>query len=158
MSTISTSNLRALVVDDNAKSRLFAKTILGSLGIVDVDLAENGEQALAVLETRFYDFVVSDWNMAPINGCELLNSLPKLSRVSNRDVPILLVTAYADAKYVQYAMKQGVRFMVPKPYAPSQLYEQIDRAMQQPRAQGRKSAKADGRAAPDASDCVELDG
>lgn len=158
MRSIPTTKLRALVVDDNAKSRLFAKTILNGLGIVDIDLAENGQEALLVLETRFYDFVVSDWNMAPINGCELLQSLPKLGRASNRDVPILLVTAFAEAKYVQYALKQGIRFMVPKPYAPSQLYEQIDRALKEPRAHGRKAAEKDGGAGPETPDLFELEG
>ncbi|MGE0434219.1 MAG: response regulator [Planctomycetota bacterium] len=78
-----------LVVDDSLTSRMVEQSILQTAGY-EVDLAENGEQALQRMAQRRYDLVLCDIEMPGINGFELVRLVRAESRFD--DLPIVLVT------------------------------------------------------------------
>jgi two-component system chemotaxis response regulator CheY len=72
---IDRSNLRILVVDDFLNMRLMVKNMLRQLGFGDIDLAANGADAIPMLRARRHRLVISDWNMEPVSGLQLLEAV-----------------------------------------------------------------------------------
>ena len=66
---------RALIVDDYDNMLRILRGFLKRIDIVDVTEASNGEAALDLIQKRSFDLVISDWNMAPMNGIELLRAV-----------------------------------------------------------------------------------
>lgn len=77
-----------LVVDDDKNTRLFLSAVLEGAGYT-VSVAENGEDALCVMDTEHIDLVVLDVMMPKMDGYEFTKTL----RESNNNLPILMVSA-----------------------------------------------------------------
>lgn len=123
MAHIDTS-LRYLVVDDFATMRKVMRSCLRSLGINQVEEAEDGVQALAYLKRESFDFVITDWNMPRMQGIDLLKAIradPAL-----RAIPVLLVTAEAKRENILEAAQAGVNGYVVKPFTPEILREKLE--------------------------------
>lgn len=71
------SNLRVLVVDDDATSRAALSTLLGNMGVMSVDVATDGADALARLEALEHhpDVMLVDIHMPVMSGPEFLHAL-----------------------------------------------------------------------------------
>jgi len=72
-----------LVVDDNTTTIHIVRKLLWQIGFVNVDDAQDGATALSRMRAKRYGLVISDWNMAPMTGYELLceiRSGPNLAR------------------------------------------------------------------------------
>jgi two-component system chemotaxis response regulator CheY len=81
-----------LVVDDSQTLRLIVTKHLNSLGFNDVDEAEDGGSALERMRNRQYGLLISDWEMQPMGGEELLKAVrqdPKYIKL-----PIIMITAH----------------------------------------------------------------
>ena len=70
MTDYALDELNLLIVDDSKHMRTLVRTIVNSLGILEVYEAENGEQAYKVLEDFPVDIIIVDWNMSPMDGIE----------------------------------------------------------------------------------------
>lgn len=102
---------RILVVDDSFTVRMLEKSILEMAGYV-VDVAEDGEEALAILERQDVDLVVSDINMPKKDGFELLSAVrgdPGL-----RNLPFILVSSRASAPDRKRGLELGAQAYVAK--------------------------------------------
>src|SRR5580704_4861334 len=64
-----------LIVDDSATVRSLVRKILTQLGYKNIDEASDGESALDKIFDKHFDLVISDWNMEPMNGEELLKEV-----------------------------------------------------------------------------------
>lgn len=69
-----------LVVDDSATVRTLVRTILNQIGYALVDEASNGQAALAAIQSQGYTLIISDWNMAPMDGLALLAQVRRLQK------------------------------------------------------------------------------
>lgn len=108
-----------VVEDDQELQEAVAETL--KLAGFRVRTANNGIEALQVLERTEIDMVVSDVNMDGMDGIELLEKI----RATNTQLPVLMVTAYADVHKAVSAMRLGaVDFMI-KPFEPSVLIETV---------------------------------
>src|SRR5205809_7788818 len=83
---------RILVVDDDLSVAQTMRLVL-KIDRHDVEIAEDGEQALAMFQAAPYDLVITDFKMANMDGLELARAL----RVLQPGLPIILVTAYLEA-------------------------------------------------------------
>ena len=101
-----------LVVDDEAALRDLFATILGEAGW-EVDVARNGEEALALLGGRQYDVVLSDIDMPGMNGLRLLQAV----RRRDLDLPVLLVTGQPQVESAVQALDEGALRYLLKPLA-----------------------------------------
>ena len=113
-----------LVVDDYKTMIRIIRNLLKQLGFEDVDDAADGSEALAKLGERKYGLVISDWNMEPMTGYELLKQVrdnPEL-----QGIPFIMVTAEAKSENVIAAKKAGVNNYIVKPFNAQTLKDKIE--------------------------------
>ena len=117
-------SLPVLVVDDNVTAIRIIRKLLLQLGFVNVDDASDGAAALGKMRAKSYGPVISDWNMAPMTGYELLNAVrsdPRLKRT-----PFIMVTAESNIQNVVAANKAHVSNYILKPFDAKMLKAKID--------------------------------
>jgi len=117
-------SMPVLVVDDYNTMVRIIRNLLRQIGFQDVDDACNGAAALAKLRGRKYGLVISDWNMEPMTGYELLKEVradPSLGRI-----PFIMVTAESKTENVIAAKKAGVNNYIVKPFNAQTLQRKIE--------------------------------
>ena len=117
-------SMPVLVVDDYSTMVRIIRNLLGQLGFADVDDARDGESALIKLHTRRYGLVISDWNMEPMTGYDLLRQVradPGLG-----EIPFIMVTAESKTENVIAAKKAGVNNYIVKPFNAQTLQSKIE--------------------------------
>ncbi|MBV1886628.1 MAG: response regulator [Parvibaculaceae bacterium] len=119
------SSLRVLLVDDDAALRGAVAAILRALGAREVVEAPNGKVALEVISANPPDFIISDWEMAPMNGAELLSQVRRESNKPSCFIPIVILTAHARPTLIRHAVSLGASQLLVKPVSPERLLSQI---------------------------------
>lgn len=116
-------NMRILVVDDFKTMTRLIDGMLRQLGFINVHEASSGEAALGRLKSEKYQLVLSDWNMEPMNGLELLKKVR--SDEALRTTPFILVTAESRPENIIAAKKAGVSNYIIKPFNANTLKEKL---------------------------------
>ena len=117
-------SMPVLVVDDYSTMIRIIRNLLKQIGFEDVDDANDGATALAKMRARKYGLVISDWNMEPMTGYELLKEVradPGLSKT-----PFIMVTAESKTENVIAAKKAGVNNYIVKPFNAQTLQSKIE--------------------------------
>jgi len=114
LADIELDNLKTLVVDDSPLARKHICRVLGNLGIADIATAENGVQAVEMIETTFFDLVVTDYNMPEMDGEKLTRYIRDHS--SQQSIPILMVTSEGDKSRLSAVQQAGVSGICDKPF------------------------------------------
>ncbi|MCJ2013732.1 response regulator [Methylobacterium sp. J-076] len=112
-----------LLVEDVPMVAEVVQAILGRLGFHEIDLAADGSAALDHLAERRYGLVISDWNMTPMTGYELLRRVR--SDRAMREIPFIIMTTQANADCFPAARRAGVNACLIKPFTPAALRETI---------------------------------
>ena len=117
--------LDILIVDDSAAIRKILQRVLRQtdLSIGDVYEAGDGIEALAALENRKVDLVLSDINMPNMDGLQLLSRLREMEKM--KGVPIVMITTEGGQGKVMEAVELGAAGYVRKPFTPEQIKEKI---------------------------------
>ncbi len=113
-----------LIVDDYNTMIRIISNLLRQLGFEHIDEANDGTAALVKMRTRKYGLVISDWNMEPMTGYDLLQEVrgdPALAQV-----PFIMVTAESKTENVIAAKKAGVSNYIVKPFNAQTLKSKID--------------------------------
>ncbi len=113
-----------LVVDDYQTMIRIIRNLLKQLGFDDVDDASDGTAALEKLKARKYGLIISDWNMEPMTGYELLRHVRADERL--RTTPFIMVTAESKTENVIAAKKAGVNNYIVKPFNADTLKTKIE--------------------------------
>jgi two-component system chemotaxis response regulator CheY len=117
-------SMQVLVVDDyNAIIRII-RNLLKQLGFENVDDASDGSMALSKMRGKKYGLVISDWNMEPMNGYELLCAIRADSNLTT--TPFIMITAESKTENVIEAKKAGVNNYIVKPFNAATLRTKID--------------------------------
>lgn len=103
-----------MVVDDSRTVVRILQSLLKSLGFVHVETAASGDEALAKLREQPYGLVISDWNMRPMSGFDLLKTVR--DDAARRDTPFILVSADDFPEKAETARAAGVDTYLPKPF------------------------------------------
>lgn len=103
-----------LIVDDYKTMLRIIRNLLKQLGFNNVDEATDGTAALSKLRGKSYGLVISDWNMAPMTGYELLKEIRSDDIL--KEVPFIMVTAESKTDNVIAAKKAGVNNYIVKPF------------------------------------------
>ena len=117
-------SMPVLVVDDYATMIRIIRNLLRQLGFENVDEATDGRAALAKLRARKFGLVISDWNMEPMTGYELLQEL-RADRTLFA-TPFIMITAESKTDNVIAAKKAGVNNYIVKPFNAATLKGKID--------------------------------
>ena len=117
-------SMPVLVVDDYNTMIRIIRNLLKQLGFEDVDDASDGSAALAKMNEKKYGLVISDWNMEPMTGYELLKEVRADGSLSR--TPFIMVTAESKTENVIAAKKAGVNNYIVKPFNAQTLKAKID--------------------------------
>ena len=112
-----------LVVDDYKTMLRIIRNLLKQIGFNNVDEATDGKAALERMQQRKYGLVISDWNMEPMTGLELLKQV----RVdeSLRETPFIMITAESKTENVVAAKEAGVNNYIVKPFNAATLKSKL---------------------------------
>lgn len=116
-------NLPILIVDDYRTMLRIIRNLLRQIGFANVDEATDGASALAKLREKRYGLVISDWNMQPMTGLELLQAVradPALAHL-----PFIMITAESKTENVLAAKEAGVSNYIVKPFNADTLRTKI---------------------------------
>ena len=113
-----------LIVDDYGTMRRIVRNLLGQIGFEQIDEAEDGKSALDKLQQRSFDLVISDWQMEPMSGLDLLKAVRGDARF--RHLPFIMITAANKTENVIAAKAAGVSNYVVKPFTVEVLKRKID--------------------------------
>ncbi len=117
-------SMPVLVVDDYNTMIRIIRSLLKQLGFTDIDDASEGKAALAKMRQRRYGLVISDWNMEPMTGYELLKQIRADAALSQ--TPFIMVTAESRTEDVIAAKKAGVSNYIVKPFNAQTLKTKIE--------------------------------
>ncbi len=106
--------MQILVVDDYNTMRRIIRNLLKQLGFDNVDEAADGGEAFKKMQEKSYGLIISDWNMEPMTGMELLKQVRADAKL--KDMPFIMVTAESKPENVIAAKQAGVSNYVVKPF------------------------------------------
>ncbi len=118
-------SLSLLYVEDNADARKSTLSLLNNF-FEDITIAVDGQDALDKFSNKKFDLILSDINMPNLNGIEMLEHIRK----DDKNIPIIMLSAYSDSEYFMQAIKLNVDGYILKPLASNQLYEALHKVVQ----------------------------
>jgi two-component system, chemotaxis family, chemotaxis protein CheY len=113
-----------LIVDDYRTMIRIIRKLLQQLGFENIDEAEDGGSALAKMRQKAYGLVISDWNMEPMTGYDLLKEIRADPTLGN--TRFIMVTAESKTENVIAAKKAGVDNYIIKPFNVQTLQHKIE--------------------------------
>ncbi len=116
-------NINVLIVDDYKTMLRIVRNLLKQLGFNNVDEATDGSMALQMLRVGNYGLIISDWNMEPMTGLQLLREVRADAKV--KDTPFIMVTAESKSENVIAAKEAGVSNYIVKPFNAETLKQKM---------------------------------
>ena len=107
-------SMPVLVVDDYQTMIRIIRNLLNQLGFKNIEEAKDGKQALEKLNGGKFGLVISDWNMEPMTGYELLQQVRASETL--KATPFIMITAESKTENVIAAKKAGVNNYIVKPF------------------------------------------
>ena len=117
--------MKVLVVDDYKTMTRIIRNLLKQIDFHDADEAADGHEALAKLRSGNFGLVISDWNMAPMTGLDLLKEVRADAKLKH--LPFIMVTAESKTENVVAAKAAGVSNYIVKPFNAETLKEKIEK-------------------------------
>jgi two-component system chemotaxis response regulator CheY len=116
-------NIRILIVDDFKTMLKMTDGLLRQLGFKNIDEATDGQKALDKLKENKYQLILSDWNMEPMTGFDLLKAVR--ADPTMQHIPLILITAESKTENIIAAKQAGVSNYIVKPFNAQTLKEKL---------------------------------
>ncbi len=116
--------MKVLVVDDSTINNMLLQNFLEEHGF-EVITALNGYDAIRILESQKPDLLLLDLMMPGLSGFDVL----KMLRKENSDLPVIIISAFADADYINLARELGAKDYIKKPINLGRLVQTIQTAV-----------------------------
>jgi two-component system chemotaxis response regulator CheY len=107
-------NMNVLIVDDYKTMLRIIRNLLRQIGFVNIEEATDGSMALQMLRSGSYGLVISDWNMEPMTGLQLLREVRADAKL--KALPFIMITAESKSENVIAAKEAGVSNYIVKPF------------------------------------------
>jgi two-component system, chemotaxis family, chemotaxis protein CheY len=121
------SNMNVLIVDDYKTMLRIIRNLLKQIDFENVEEASDGVEALAKLQAGNFDLIISDWNMEPMTGLQLLQHVRSDPKLKN--TPFIMVTAESKTENVIVAKQAGVSNYIVKPFNAETLRAKIQKVL-----------------------------
>lgn len=132
---------KVLVVEDSGAARAFVRAVLedtefaAPLGGFEVVEASCGFDAMRLLPRGPYQLIITDINMADINGLELIHFIRKSEH--HRSTPLVIISTLGKERDVERGLALGADAYLPKPFTPEQLRATCEKVLaKEPPADG----------------------
>ncbi len=122
----SLENRHILVVEDNKINQMITRKILEKRNII-CQVADNGMDAIKMVETHDFDVVLMDIHMPGISGIEATQEIRKFKP----DLPIIALTAVTIEENIDEFFRVGFSEIIPKPFKTEEFFEKIHRTLSQ---------------------------
>jgi two-component system, chemotaxis family, chemotaxis protein CheY len=106
--------MSVLIVDDYKTMLRIIRNLLKQIGFTNVDEATDGKEAFAMAMGKTYGLIISDWNMEPMTGLQLLKEVRASDQI--RQTPFIMITAESKTENVIAAKEAGVNNYIVKPF------------------------------------------
>lgn len=116
-------NMPILIVDDYKTMLRIIRNLLKQLDFNNVDEASDGAEALKLLREKNFELVISDWNMEPMTGLQLLREVR--SDIKLKELPFIMITAESKTENVVAAKEAGVSNYIVKPFNAETLKQKL---------------------------------
>ncbi len=116
-------NMPILVVDDYKTMLRIIRNLLNQLNFSNIHEATDGQMALGKLREGSFGMVISDWNMEPMTGLQLLREVRADENL--RTTPFIMITAESKTENVIAAKDAGVSNYIVKPFNAETLKTKI---------------------------------
>jgi two-component system chemotaxis response regulator CheY len=116
-------NMNILIVDDYKTMLRIISNLLKQLGFKNIEEAADGSEALRKLREGNFGLVISDWNMVPMTGLQLLKEVRADAKL--KPLPFIMVTAESKTENVVEAKNAGVSNYIVKPFNAETLKQKI---------------------------------
>ena len=120
-------NMRVHIVDDYMTMLRILRNLLRQIEITNVEESNSGEEALLHLKRTAPDLIISDWNMVPMTGLDLLKQVRADEKL--RRIPFIMVTAESKTENVIAAKQAGVSNYIVKPFNAETLRDKIEKVL-----------------------------
>lgn len=120
-------SMSILVADDMSMMLRLMDALLRKIGFADIDCVHDGTGALGMMHAKRYGLVISDLNMEPMSGLDLLRAVRADEAIKN--TPFILTTANASSATAVAAKRAGVSTYIVKPFGPAVLKEKVEAAL-----------------------------
>ena len=117
-------NMPILIVDDYKTMLRIIRNLLKQLGFDNVDEATDGSGALQKLRDKDFGLVISDWNMEPMSGLQLLKEVRADTKL--KEMPFIMITAESKSENVIAAKEAGVSNYIVKPFNAATLKTKLN--------------------------------
>jgi two-component system, cell cycle response regulator len=117
-----TAASRLLLVEDEPTQRLMMKRVLSGVGY-EVDMASNGEEAMAKIRTGQYQLVLTDWEMPGMDGVTLCRQIREANLPS---IYILLLTSHGEVAHAVEGLRAGANDFIRKPADQAELLARLE--------------------------------
>ena len=132
LTEIARNKVRLLLAEDNPVNQMVAVSLLKKQNY-QADVVSNGLEAVEALEKKDYDLVLMDCQMPEMDGFEATAKIRAAdSKVKNRVIPIIALTAYAMEGDRERCIKAGMNDYISKPIKPTELVTVLDRWLEKP--------------------------
>ena len=138
-------NMNVLIVDDYKTMLRIIENLLKQLGFKNVVQATDGSAALKILREMPVGLVISDWNMQPMTGLQLLKEVRADDRL--KPTPFIMITAESKTENVIAAKQAGVSNYIVKPFNAQTLKSKIEAVFGADQPQDQSAVVQPGAAA-----------
>jgi len=120
-------SINVLIVDDYKTMLRIIRNLLKQINFNNVEEASDGGEALQKLRAGQFGLVISDWNMEPMTGLQLLQEVRQDVRL--KPLPFIMVTAESKAENIVAAKQAGVSNYIVKPFNAETLQAKIEKVL-----------------------------
>ena len=125
--------LSILLVEDNAVIRDVVSAVFDALDIGQTIYAKDGESGYERFCETKSDIIISDWEMSPSDGMDLLRKIRRAPNSPNKMVPVIFLTGYAAPERIRLARDEGVTEFLTKPFTADKLVQRLVYVINNPR-------------------------
>lgn len=112
-------NMKVLIVDDYKTMLRVLHSLLRQMNFSNIHEAEDGASALEKLRAGDFGLIISDWNMEPMSGMDLLMEVRSTDEL--KSIPFVMITAESSSENVIAAKQAGVSNYIIKPFTAETL-------------------------------------
>lgn len=143
MANYNFERLNVLLAEDSSFLSSLMLTCLHELGVQNIKTATHGGEAIEILKLirtnpnlagiMQVDLIISNWQMAPVDGLMMLRWVRRHKESPNRFMPVIMVSANSDSGSVCHARDMGVTEFMTKPFSIQSFADRLVQVVERPR-------------------------